>query len=558
MDAKPRTELDRREFLTVAGAGALALTAGSAGCAPPAATPPAVAVAEDQHRWVVPPFDLEELTINDLRAGMASGQWSATEITEMYLERIEAIDKQGPMLRSVIETNPDALQIARDLDAERAAGDVRGPLHGIPILIKDNIGTSDRMSTTAGSWALEGSVPPTDAYIASKLREAGAIILGKANLSEWANFRSDRSSSGWSGRGGQCANPYALHRNPCGSSSGSGAAVSANLTAVAIGTETNGSIVCPSSACGVVGIKPTVGLWSRSVIIPISHSQDTAGPMTRTVHDGAILLGALSGIDERDPATTASRRNSHVDYTPFLRADGLEEARVGIVRSFSGFHDRADDVMEEAIQAMRDSGAEIVDDVEIPNQQGLGDPAYEVMLYEFKADLNAYLAALGADAPICTLEEAIRFNEDNQDREMPYFRQERFLAAQEKGPLTDQRYREALERVQRLSGPEGIDSAMERHDVDALVAPTGGPAWVTDLITGDHFGGSSSSPAAQSGYPSITVPAGFVMGLPVGLSFFGRRWSEPTLLRVAYAFEQATQVRRAPSFRTSDDLSVLS
>ena len=550
--------LDRREFLTVAGAGTLALTAGAGGCGSAPATPSSAIVEEEPDRWVVPPFELEEMTVDDLQAGMASGQWSATEITEMYLGRIAAIDRQGPTLRSIIETNPDALQIARDLDAERAAGSVRGPLHGIPILIKDNIGTNDRMSTSAGSLALEGSIPPVDAYIALKLREAGAIILGKTNLSEWANFRSERSSSGWSGRGGQCANPYALHRNPCGSSSGSGAAVSANLTALAIGTETNGSIVCPSSACGVVGIKPTVGLWSRSVIIPISHSQDTAGPMTRTVRDGAILLGALTGVDQRDPATSASMQNGLTDYTQFLQDDGLRGARLGVIRSYFGFHGRVDQVMEDAVQAMRDSGADIVDEVELPTQQGPGNPGFELILYEFKAGLDAYLDALGPTAPIRTLADAIQFNEDNRDREMPYFGQEIFLAAQEKGELSDQAYRDAMDRVQRFAGPDSIDAVMSRHNLDALIAPTGGPAWATDLVNGDHFGGSSSSPAAQSGCPNITVPAGFVAGLPVGLSFFGRRWSEPTLLRVAYGFEQATDMRRAPSFRRRDELPTLS
>jgi len=553
-DGQPGTPVGRRAFLKVAGAGGLALGAVGSGCAAPA--PPAGPV-EEAHRWAVPAFELDEITLDDLQAGLASGRWTSESVTEAYLARIEAIDRQGPMLRSVIETNPDAVAIARDLDAERAGGRVRGPLHGVPILVKDNIGTADRMTTTAGSLALEGSIPPADAFVARKLREAGAIILGKANLSEWANFRSTRSSSGWSGRGGQCRNPFALHRNPCGSSSGSGAAVSASLCALAIGTETNGSIVCPSSANGVVGVKPTVGLWSRSVIIPISHSQDTAGPMTRTVRDAAILLGALTGVDPADEATVASDGHSHTDYTQFLDPAGLRGARIGVVRSTFGFHDGVDRVVEDALQAMRDAGATIVDEVTIPNQEGLGDPAYEVLLYEFKADLNAYLAALGPAAPIRTLEDAIRFNEDHRDREMPYFGQEIFLASQEKGPLTDEAYRQALDRTQRHSGPEGIDAAMDEHRLDALVAPTGGPAWVIDLIDGDHFGGGSSSPAARAGYPNITVPAGFVLGLPVGMSFFGRRWSEPTLLRLTYAFEQATNTRRTPPFRTSDELSAI-
>ena len=560
MDLEPGTELSRREFLRTAGAGGVAFAVGNTACASRADRPAGGGVVQEREtrRWLVPTFELDELTVDDLQEGMASGRWSAVEITEMYLDRIAAIDDQGPELRSVLETNPDARRIAQSLDTERTAGRLRGPLHGVPILIKDNIGTADRMTTTAGSLALEGSIPPHDATIVRKLREAGAVILGKANLSEWANFRSQRSSSGWSGRGGQCANPYALHRNPCGSSSGSAAGVSANLAALAIGTETNGSIVCPSSSCGVVGVKPTVGLWSRSVIIPISHSQDTAGPITRTVRDAAILLGSLTGADARDPATTASVANSHVDYTRFLETDGLRGARIGVARANFGFDDRVDRVMEEALLAMKDAGATVVDEVVIPNQRGLAGPAYDVLLYEFKANLNAYLEGLGPDAPIRSLEDAIRFNQENRDSEMRYFGQDVFLAAQEKGPLTEQPYRDALERVQRLAGAEGIDAAMNRYGVDALVAPTSGPAWVIDLIDGDHVGGGSSSPAARAGYPNITVPAGFVMGLPVGVSFFGRRWSEGTLLRMAYAFEQATMVRRVPGFKTRDDLSAAS
>ena len=507
------------------------------------------------HRWVVPRFELEELTVGDLQAGMSSGQWSASDITEMYLDRIGAIDRQGPTLRSVLETNPDALQAARTLDFERASGRVRGPLHGIPILIKDNIGTADRMTTTAGSLALEGSIPLTDAAIATKSRNAGAVILGKTNLSEWANFRSQCSSSGWSGRGGQCANPYALHRNPCGSSSGSGAGVSANLAAIAIGTETNGSIVCPASACGVVGVKPTVGLWSRAGIIPISHSQDTAGPMARTVRDAATLLGALTGEDARDPSTRGSAGHRQADYARLLTAEGARGTRIGVVRAGFGFDERVDGVLDEALVVLQDAGAVIVDEVGLPDQRGLAAAAFDVLLYEFKANLNAYLEGLGPSAPLGSLEDAIRFNQDNREREMQYFGQDIFLAAQEKGPLTERPYRDALARVQRLAGAEGIDAAMDRHSVDALVAPTGGPAWVTDLTDGDHVDGSSSSPAARAGYPNISVPAGFVMGLPVGVSFFGRRWSEVTLLRIAYAFEQVSMVRRSPGFRTRDDLT---
>ena len=508
----------------------------------------------EAHRWVVPRFDLEELTIVDLQAGMSAGRWSAGEITEMYLDRIAAIDRQGPTLRSVLETNPDALRIARGLDDERAGGRVRGPLHGIPILIKDNIGTADRMTTTAGSFALEGSIPLTDAGIAARLRDAGAVILGKTNLSEWANFRSRRSSSGWSGRGGQCANPYVLHRNPCGSSSGSGAGVSANLSVVAIGTETNGSIVCPASACGVVGVKPTVGLWSRSGIVPISHTQDTAGPMARTVRDAAILLGALTGEDARDPATRESTGHLQADYARFLTADGARGTRIGVVRTGFGFDDRVDGVLDEALLVLRHAGAVVVDEVGLPDQRGLAALAFDVLLYEFKANLNEYLEGLGPGAPIGSLEDAIRFNENNREREMPYFGQDMFLAAQKKGPLTERRYRDALARVRRLAGAEGIDATMDRYGLDALVAPTGGPAWVTDLTDGDHLDGSSSSPAARAGYPNISVPAGFVMGLPVGVSFFGRRWTEVTLLRIAYAFEQVSMIRRPPGFWTHDDL----
>jgi amidase len=542
--------LGRREFLRTAGASGLAL--GAVGISPGCAPAPASGPTPAEHGWTVPAFELDEVTVDDLQAGLSSGKWSSAEVTEAYLDRIEAIDRSGPTLRSIIEVNPEALDIARTLDAERAAGQVRGPLHGIPVLLKDNIGTADRMTTTAGSLALEGSRPPRDAFIAAKMREAGAILLGKANLSEWANFRSTRSTSGWSGRGGQCANPYALHRNPCGSSSGSGAAVAANVAPLAIGTETDGSIVCPSSACGIVGVKPTVGLWSRSVIIPISHTQDTAGPMTRTVRDAAILLGVATGVDSTDPATAASAGNSYTDYTQFLDPAGLRGARIGVVRARFGFDDRVDRLLEEALAAMRDAGAVIVDEVEIPNQQGLGQLEGDVLSYEFKADLNAYLEALGPDAPIRSLEDAIRFNEEHQDREMPYFGQEEFIAAQARGPLTEQAYLDAVDRTRRLSGPEGIDAAMEAHTLDALVAPTGGPAWVTDWIAGDHFSGGSSGTAARAGYPNITVPAGFVMGLPVGISFFGRAWSEPTLLTLAFAFEQTTKARRPPTFRTDD------
>jgi amidase len=494
------------------------------------------------------PFELDELSILDLQQAMESGKYSARRITEMFLSRIEEIDRQGPMLRSIIEVNPDALVIAESLDQERKEKGTRGPLHGIPVVLKDNLDTADRMTTTAGSLALEGSIPPQDSSVARSLREAGAILLAKANLSEWANFRSERSSSGWSARGGQCRNPYALDRNPCGSSSGSAVAVSANLCSVAIGTETDGSIVCPSNANGVVGLKPTVGLVSRAGIIPISHTQDTAGPITRTVTEAAIVLGAITGTDSRDPATSNSRERFHQDYTQFLDASGLAGSRIGIARQYLGFHERVDQLIEDAIAEMKRLGAEVVDPTDIATRREFSDSEYEVLLYEFKEDLNAYLRALGPDAPVKTLEEIIQFNERNRDREMPFFEQEIFLKSQEKGPLTSKEYLEALEKNHRLSRVEGIDAVMDEHQLDAIVAPTGGPAWVTDLVTGDHFLGGSSGCAAVAGYPNITVPVGNVHGLPVGISFFGRAWSEPTLIKLAYAFEQATHFRRTPDF----------
>lgn len=495
-----------------------------------------------------PAGELDERSLAELQEGMAAGQWTARRLTELYLERIAAIDSAGPALRSVIETNPDALEIAEALDAERAEGQVRGPLHGIPILLKDNIATADRNTTTAGSFALEGSIPTQDAFVARRLREAGVVLLGKANLSEWANFRSTRSSSGWSGRGGQCRNPYVLDRNPCGSSSGSGAATAASLCAGAIGTETDGSIVCPSSANGLVGIKPTVGLVSRSRIIPISQNQDTAGPMTRTVRDGAMILGALAGRDGDDAATAASDGNAHADYTQFLDPDGLRGARIGIARDFFGFHADVDTLMEQAISAMSAAGAVMVDDVRLENRDDLGAAEFEVLLFDFKADLDAYLAAQPGATGVRSLADAIAFNEANRDREMPWFGQEIFVQAQEKGPRSSREYRSALETCRRLARTEGIDAVMNRHTLDAIIAPTGGPAWTTDLVNGDHFGGGSSTFAAVAGYPNITVPGGAVRGLPVGISFWGRAWSEPVLLRIAYAFEQATRHRRPPTF----------
>jgi amidase len=502
-----------------------------------------------REQFAIGPFELEEATIADLQTGMSSGRMTARSITQQYLARIEELDRKGPTLRHVIEVNPDALSISDSLDQERKSGRVRGPLHGIPILLKDNIDTADGMTTTAGSLALEGSIPSHDAFIAAKLRAAGAVLLGKANLSEWANFRSTHSSSGWSARGGQAKNPYVLDRNPCGSSSGSGGAVAANLCAGAIGTETDGSIVCPASANGVVGIKPTLGLVSRTGIIPIAHSQDTAGPMARTVRDAAIMLNALAGIDPRDAATMASRSRPRIDYTRSLDPSGLRGARIGVARTrFFGYSDATDRIANAAIDAMKAQGAVIVDPANIATAGKFDDSEFDVLLYEFKADLNAYLAALGPKAPVRTLQDIIDFNERNKDREMPWFGQEIFLMAQKKGPLSEKKYREALARNLRMSRTQGIDGTMSKYKLDAIVAPTGSPAWVTDLINGDHFSGASSTPAAVAGYPNINVPAGYSHNLPVGISFFGRAYSEPTLIKLAYAYEQATKHRRAPRF----------
>lgn len=501
-------------------------------------------------------FELGEATIAELQRRMAAGEYTARVLTEKYLTRIEETDKRGAAINSVIEINPEVLAIAATLDRERKAGRVSGNLHGIPVLLKDNIDTHDRMMTTAGSLALVGSRPVRDAFIVERLRAAGAIILGKTNLSEWANFRSTRSTSGWSGRGGQTRNPYALDRNPCGSSSGSGAAIAANLAAVAVGTETDGSIVCPSAASCLVGIKPTVGLISRSGIIPISHSQDTAGPMARTVTDAAILLGAMTGIDGRDAVTRTSRGKSHADYTVFLNASGLRGARLGVARKFFGFNPHVDKLMEDAIASLKDAGATVIDPVEIRTAGKFDDSELEVLLYEFKADLNRYLAGLGASARVRTLKEIIAFNERNREREMPYFGQELFLRSEAKGSLASVEYRRALAKNYRLSRTEGIDLTMAKHKLEAIVAPTGGPAWTTDLINGDHFAGSSSTPAAVAGYPNINVPAGFIFGLPVGISFFGRAYSEPVLIRLAYAFEQMTKHRRPPQFSPVADLQI--
>lgn len=493
-------------------------------------------------------FELEEATVNDLQSGMTSGKYTAQSLTQKYLDRIADVDKRGPAINSVIETNPEAPAIAAALDTERKSGRLRGPLHGIPVLIKDNIDTHDRMMTTAGSLALAGSIPLQDSSVAKKLRDAGAVIIGKTNLSEWANFRSSHSSSGWSGRGGQTKNPYVLDRNPCGSSSGTGAAIAANLAAIGVGTETDGSVVCPSNANSLVGIKPTLGLISRAGIVPIAHSQDTAGPMCRTVTDAAILLGALTGVDSRDPATNAARGKSFADYTKSLDVNGLKGARIGVHRKAFGFSDAVDKLMKDSIDIIKARGATIIDPADIPTQGKFDDSELEVLLYEFKADLNAYLASLGPRAPVTSLKEIIDFNDRHRDKEMPYFGQDLLIKAQGKGPLTEKAYRAALAKNQRLSRGQGIDFVMIKNKLDALIAPTGGPPWPTDWVNGDHFTGGYSSASAVAGYPHITVPAGYVFGLPVGISFFGRAWSEPTLIKFAYAFEQATRVRRPPEF----------
>ncbi|MFL6282118.1 MAG: amidase [Pyrinomonadaceae bacterium] len=502
-------------------------------------------------------FDWEELTVRDAQAAMSAGRLSARRLTEMYLERIERIDRRGPALNSVIETNPDAVSIAEALDRERKAGHVRGPLHGVPVLIKDNIATADRMETTAGSLALVGARPASDAFIVKRLRDAGAVIIGKTNLSEWANFRSTHSTSGWSGRGGQTHNPYALDRNPCGSSSGTGAGVSANLALIGVGTETDGSIVCPSGTCGIVGIKPTLGLVSRSGIIPISHSQDTAGPMARTVADAAILLRTLIALDPTDPVPWRELRPSWTqDFTNSLDPTGLRGARIGVARKFFGFNDQVDKLMADAIEVMKREGAVIVDPADLPTHGKFDAPEFEVLLFEFKADLNKYLAGLAPGDHPRTLKDLIDFNERNRDREMPYFGQELFTKAEAKGPLTDAAYLKALRSSKSLAQAQGIDALMLKHRLHAIIAPTGGPAWTTDLVNGDHFTGGSSTPAAVAGYPNVQVPAGYVYGLPVGISFFGRAFTEGILIRLAYAYEQATKHRQPPRLMPEANLRV--
>ncbi len=495
-----------------------------------------------------------ELTLDEVRTGIRSGRFTAASLVGEYLKRISALDKRGPALNSVIELNPDAPADAAALDRELKERGPRGPLHGVPLLVKDNIDTAGRMRTTAGSLALADSTAARDAFVISRLRAAGAVLLGKTNLSEWANFRSTRSVSGWSGRGGQTRNPYALDRNPCGSSSGSGVAVAAGLCAAALGTETDGSIVCPSSINGVVGIKPTVGLVSRSGIIPIAHSQDTAGPMARSVRDAAILLGVIAGIDPADEAAAAAAGHAESDYTRFLDAHGLRGARIGIARKFfeNAMMNR---LVDNWVRVLKTEGAEVVDGAELPSHGKWNEPEFEVLLYEFKADLDTYLGRLGPSAAVHSLADVIAFNEKHRREEMPYFDQEIMVRSAAKGPLTDQPYLDALARCRTLARSEGIDAVLAKHRVQAIVAPTSGPAWLTDYINGDHDTGGCSTPAAVAGYPHVTVPGGFIRGLPIGISFFGAAWSEPVLLRFAYAFEQATKVRRPPEYLRTADLS---
>ena len=490
-------------------------------------------------------FRYLESGVEALQAEMDAGRLSARRLTSAYLARIRALDAAGPRINSIIEINPEALEIASALDRERKAAGARGPLHGVPVLLKDNIATGDRMSTSAGSLALDGISATRDAHLVERLRDAGAVILGKTNLSEWANIRSSRSTSGWSARGGLTRNPYALDRNTSGSSSGSAAAIAANLAAVSVGTETDGSIVSPASINGLVGLKPTVGLVSRDGVIPISHTQDSAGPMTRSVTDAALLLTAIAGPDPRDTATAEAKPG---DYRGALDPECLHGARLGVVRAQFGRHPEVDAVIEAALATLRAAGAVLVDPVDLDVAESAQEAELEVLLYELKARLPVWLAEFTPHAPISTLADLIAWNERHAAREMPWFGQELFEQAQSRGDLSDPAYLEALAGCQRAAREEGIDRALAAEDLDALLAPTGGPAWLSDLVNGDNYGGSFSTAAAIAGYPHLTVPSGFVHGLPVGLSIVGPRWSEPLLLGLGYAYEQATRARRPPTF----------
>ncbi|MEP6496219.1 MAG: amidase [bacterium] len=542
--------LNRRSFLGASVAGAIAARYSFDGTS---ASPP---IAATEPTAQVPVFAFDEATIDDLQSKMRAGTESAASLTKVYLGRIDAIDQRGPAINSVIELNPDAESIALQLDAERKSGKVRGPLHGIPVLIKDNIDTADHMHTTAGSLALADNIAARDSFVAERLRAAGAVIIGKTNLSEWANFRSTHSTSGWSGRGGQTHNPYALNRTPSGSSSGSGAATAANCCVVAVGTETDGSVTSPAAAAALVGIKPTLGLISRAGIIPIAHSQDTAGPMARTVRDAAILLGVLTGVDPRDAETRASTGHALTDYTKSLDRDGLRGARIGVARKhYTGYSIETDKLLENAIALMKQHGAVIVDPADIETAGQTDDSELDLLFYEFKTDLNAYLSQLKPNVTVRSLADVIAFNTKNASRELRFFGQEIMEQSQKKGPLTEKKYRGELAKNRLLMRDKGIDATMTKFKLDALVAPTQGPAGLIDLVNGDGGGGGSfTAPAAVAGYPHITVPMGFVRGLPVGISFVGRAWSEATLLKLAYGFEQAGPARRKPTFAPTVEL----
>ncbi len=539
----------RRQFLKTSVAGAVGVT-----------VLPALAGGRELQRdegkaASVLPFELAEMTITDLQGAIAAGKYSVHTLVQRYLERIEGLDKQGPAVNSIIELNPDALGIADAQDKQRQARKPAGPLQGVPILVKDNLDTRDKMMTTAGSLALVGARPPKDSMVVQKLRAAGAVILGKTNLSEWANIRSSHSTSGWSARGGLTKNPYALDRNACGSSSGSGVAVSANFCAAAIGTETDGSIVCPAHANCIVGIKPTVGLVSRAGIVPISHSQDGAGPMARTMADAALILSVIAGPDPEDPATAAIANKPPINYRQFLDPRGLKGARIGVARKYFGFSESVDALMQTALDAMKAQGAILIDPADIETFGKFDDTELLVFMYELKADLNAYLARLGDTSRVHTLKDVIEFNERNKDKEMPWFGQDLLIKAESKGPLTEKIYQDALAMNHQLARTQGIDALMDKNNLDAIVAPTAGPSCITDLLNGDHFTGGSSNAAAVAGYPNINVPAGFIGGMPVGISFFGRAWSEPTLIKLAYAFEQTVKARKPPQFLPTLDLN---